>query len=262
VTFGRLGSALRSKQYNQQNSGADVLEAYPPALFAVLPLCGCFLGQTLALVTQPRTFHVKGTITDPIEAVIQGAKVTFESGQLKKSLITSGAGIYEADLPAGDYTMTARVSGFRLYRRRLFRVRAPADLIFDVRLQLGRCGDMVFTNRSGRPPTDAEIYAATESCRYEDLFPLSPHRDQLQLSIQYETRAEAANVFSYSGASREDPVSLSYNLFSLRADRVVYNVREKTLEAQGNVVMEDESGKRRADAIAFKLEDGRPKQLR
>jgi hypothetical protein len=219
------------------------------------------LGQASAPVTHPQTFHIKGTITDPIEAVVQRVKVTFQSEQLSKMVITNDSGVYEADLPLGDYTMTARSPGFRTYRRPLFRVRAPADLMFDIRLQLGRCGDMVITNSSGTL-TDEDIYAATESCRHEDLFPLSPHGDQFQISIQYETRVETANVFSYSGASREDPVSLAYNLFSLRADRVVYNAREKTLEARGNVVVEDESGKRGADAIAFKLEDGRPKQLR
>jgi hypothetical protein len=174
---------------------------------------------------------------------------------------TNDLGVYEADLPLGNYTMTARSPGFRTYRRPLFRVRAPADLIFDVRLRLGGCGDMVITNSSGGPPTDAEIYTATESCRHEDLFPLSPDRDQLQISIQYESRAETADVVSYRGASREDPVSLAYNLFSMCADRVVYNATAKTLEAQGNVVVEDESGKRRADAMAFRLEDGHSKQL-
>jgi hypothetical protein len=231
-------------------------------LFVVLLLCGSLSGQTSAPVTQPQTYHIRGTITDPIEAVIPRVKVTFQGEQQRKTVTANDVGVYEVDLPIGDYTMTAQMAGFRPYRRPLFRVRAPADMMFDVRLQIGRCGDMVITNSSGRPPTDAEIYAATESCRHEDLFPLSPRRDQLQLSIQYETRAETANVFSYSGASREDPVSLAYNLFSLRADRVVYNAREKTLEAQGNVVMEDEPGKRRADAIAFRLEGGRPKQLR
>lgn len=60
----------------------------------------------------------------------------------------------------------------------------------------------------------------------------------------------------------EDPVSLAYNLFSLRADRVVYNTKENTLEAQGNVVMEDESGKHTADSVTFKIEDSQPRQLR
>lgn len=233
----------------------------------VLLLCDASFGQSIpeqsvTPATPPQTFHIKGTITDPLEAVVPRAKVTFQGEQLSKTATTNEVGVYEVDLPIGDYTMTAQMAGFRPYRRPLFRVRAPADLILDVRLQLGRCGDLVITNSSGRPPTDAEIYAATESCRHEDLFLLSPHRDQLQLSIQYETRVKTANVFSYSGASREDPVSLAYNLFSLRADRVVYDAREETLEAQGDVVMEDESGKHRADAIALRLEDGRPKQLR
>jgi hypothetical protein len=232
-----------------------------PALLVILLLCKSLFGQGPAPFVQTPTFHIKGTITDPSGAVIPKARIGFQSKQLDKAVSPTDDGLYEIELPLGDYTMTVQSPGFMRYRRPLFRARAPANLVFDVRLQLGRCGDMVI-NGSGGPPTNAEIYTATERCRHEDLFPLSPRGDQLQLSIQYETRTETANVFSYSGASREDPVSVAYNLFSMRADRVVYDAREKTLEAHGNVVMEDESGKRRAEAIAFSLEDGQPKQLR
>ena len=136
----------------------------------VLPVC-VLSGQSSEPVTQPRTFHIRGTVTDPIGAVVPNVKITFQSGQLTQTLVTNDAGRYEADLPIGNYTMAAQTKGFKTYHRPFFRVSAPSNLTFDVRLQLGRCGDMVIVNSSGKPPTDAEIYAATESCRHEDLFP-------------------------------------------------------------------------------------------
>ena len=41
-------------------------------------VCSTLFGQSAAPATQPQTFHVKGTITDPDGAVIPGVKVTFQ----------------------------------------------------------------------------------------------------------------------------------------------------------------------------------------
>jgi len=231
-------------------------------IFVAVLTCSSLFGQAAALVSQLRTFHIQGTVTDATGAVVTNVKVTFKSGQGSQIFVTNNVGRYEADLPLGDYTMQERTAGFGTYHRPPFRVSEPVNLTFDIRLQIGRCGDMVITNSSGRPPTDDEMYAATADCRHEDLFPLSPHGNQFQLSIQHETRSKAAGIFSYAGASHEDPVALAYNLFSLHADRLVYNAKHKTLEARGNVVVEDESGKRSADAMSFRLEDSHATQQR
>jgi hypothetical protein len=119
---------------------------------------------------------------------------------------------------------------------------------------------MVIVGKSG-VPSAAEVYAATVNCRHEDLFPVSPHENQLQLSIHYQVRAQAGDVYSYSGASQE-PLAVAYNLFSLRADHVVYNAKEKTLEARGSITVEDESGRHSGEAMTFKVENGRATQLR
>jgi len=228
-------------------------------LVAVALTCLSLFGQAVTQASQPHTFHVQGLVSDALGAVVPNVKVTFQGGQSAKTVVTNDMGRYEADLPLGDYSMSAQAStpGFKAYRRPPFRVSTPSNLTFEVRLQICRCGDMVIVNSSGRAPTDAEIYTATANCRHEDLFPQPHLRNELQLSIQYETRAEATQVVTYTGASHEDPVAVAYNLFSLHADHVVYDAKQKTLEARGNVVVEDESGKRSADAMSFRVEDGR-----
>ena len=54
------------------------------------------------------------------------------------------------------------------------------------------------------------------------------------------------------------PVFVAYNLFTLRAERVVYDVQSKTLQATGNVVTVDADGAtRRADSMTLEIENGR-----
>ena len=43
---------------------------------------------------------------------------------------------------------------------------------------------------------------------------------------------------------------------SIEADNIAYHASEKTLEASGNVLMQDESGEHKADSVIFKVEDG------
>jgi hypothetical protein len=58
-------------------------------------------------------------------------------------------------------------------------------------------------------------------------------------------------------AGVEIPVFVAYNLFTLRADRVVYDVQSRTLEATGNVVAENADGTiQRADSMKFRVENG------
>jgi lipopolysaccharide assembly outer membrane protein LptD (OstA) len=56
----------------------------------------------------------------------------------------------------------------------------------------------------------------------------------------------------------EDPVFVAYDLFSLQADHVSFNAKQRKIEASGDVVVTNESGEtRHADSMAFKVEDGR-----
>jgi hypothetical protein len=222
----------------------------------------------LTPATQPQTFHVRGTITDPLEAVIRGVKVTFQNEHLTKTVTTNNVGVYEADLPLGDYTMTAQSPGFRFYRRPLFRVTSTASTVLNATLLVGNpCGDMIIVNSSGKPVTDEQWKAATEHCRGEELIPI-PSGDGLpfQLSILYGSRTPIGSTYSYIGEKTrqyETQVFVAYNLFSLQADKVTYDPQKRTIEASGNVVAVNESGTtQRAGSMAFKIENGQVALLR
>src|ERR1700722_8795816 len=196
--------------------------------------------------TRPQTFHVCGTIKDPLAGVIPGVKVTFQSELLTTTATTNNVGVYEADLPLGDYTMTAQgPRGFSLYRRPLFRVASQSTVVLNATL----------------------LVAATEACGCEELIPI-PSGDGLpfKLSVRYGSRTTVGSTYSYIGEKTreyEAPVFVLYNLFSLQADKVTYDVEKRTIEASGNVVAVNELGtSQRADSLVFKIENGQVVPLR
>jgi hypothetical protein len=201
--------------------------------------------------------------------VIPGVKVTFQNEQLSKTTTTNIVGVYEADLPLGDYTMTAQgPPGFRFYSRPLFRLTSLASPILNATLLVGSpCGDMIVVNRSGEPVTDEQWKAATERCRREELIPIpSDDSSSLHLSIRYGSRTVLGGTYFYTGEQTrqyETPVFATYNIFSLQADKVTYDVQKRTIKASGNVIAVNERGAtQRADSMAFKIDHGQVAPLR
>ena len=224
---------------------------------AVLLFCASLFGQAASSGNQPQTFHVKGTITDSLGAVIYGVKVTFQNEQPSKTVTTNNVGVYEADLPLGDYTMTARSRGFRFYRRPLFRVASPINVRFDIVLPVEKIVDRIVVPTGTEPPS---YYG-------EEYFSV-PSKDGVpfQLYIRYGgLRSTTGETYDYKGDKTKygDPVFVAYNLFSLQADRVIYDMKERTIKASGNVVAANESGAtQRADSMIFKIENGKVALLR
>jgi hypothetical protein len=239
--------------------------AIPPVPLAILLF---LFGQSASPPTLPKTFHVRGTITDPLAGAIPGVKVTFQGGPLTTTVTTNNVGVYEADLPLGDYTMTAQgPRGFRFYRRPLFRVTAPVGAVINATLLVGPpCGDMVLV-RGTHPTAEQQLGISTDACEREDLIRV-PSRSGMpfQLSILYGNRTRAGGTYSYIGEKTPQyaaAVFVAYNLFSLQADKVTYDVENRTIEASGNAVAVSESGAtHRGDSMVFKVENGQVAPLR
>jgi|SRR5277367_5804018 len=232
-----------------------------PMLLLILPLGRSLFGQAPLAVTRTQTFHISGTIKDPSEAVILGAKVIFQNEPLTKAVITDNRGGYEADLPLGDYTMTAQSPGFRPYRRPLFRVTTPASLTFDITLPLAPTCDVIIV---GPASPQAWADAQDERCLREDFFRL-PSVDGVlyQIYIRYVKHAVVGDMYTYTSEkfSSDDPVFVAYNLFSLQADSVIFDKKGQTIEARGNVIVVNGPGSsRHADQVSFRLEGGQAVQ--
>jgi hypothetical protein len=240
-----------------------VLKLTATAVLVIPLLCTDLSAQSAHSTTLPPTFHVRVTITDPLGAVIPGAKITFLSEHLSKTESTDRLGVYEADLPLGTYRMTVVRRDLRPYRRPLFRVASPASLTFNLIMPLDKHVHRRFSNNSGEPltPEQREAISKVPPPYYgEEFFPArSKDGVPFQLYVRYERRTVIDDRYDYTGKNvqSEDPVFVAYNLFSLEANEVIYDARNRTIEARGNVIVANESGtEQRADSITFKIGNG------
>jgi Carboxypeptidase regulatory-like domain len=241
-----------------------------PTPLALLLFCSTLPGQPATPQSGPQTVHIQGTAMDFTGAVVPGTELSFRDEQVTKTVTANSAGFYEADLPAGVYTMTAqagepRYRGFEIYRRPLFRATSGTTLILNVVFTLRRIScDITATNKSGGLATADDLKATEKNfCGGEDLIPI-PSKDGIpfQLRVRYG-RGTVGYVYKADKSISNVPVLVEYNLFSLQADHVAYDPEDKTIQADGNVQFVGESGATsRAESTTLKLEDGQVIRLR
>ena len=79
----------------------------------------------------------------------------------------------------------------------------------------------------------------------------------LHVDINYTRRQRIGEWLVYgTRAAIPRPVLVSYNLFALQAESVSYDEKNRTVQAHGNVVFEDQFGRKQAESAAFKIENG------
>jgi hypothetical protein len=231
-----------------------------PSIALVLSV---LLGLSSRSQCQQQNVHVQGTAMDFTGAVVPGTEVTFQGKQVTKIVTADGNGSFDADLPAGLYTMSAQNrqpqyrGGFGSYRRPLFRLTPLTSPVVNVVLAPSDTCDIVVVGKSGGPATDAETKAAEKNlCGGDELISL-PSRDGIpfQLQVRYG-RGTVGYVYKSEEGINHLPVLMEYNLFSLRAERVTYDPQRRTIHAEGSVLVVDSSGISRAETMTLKLEDG------
>jgi hypothetical protein len=235
-------------------------------MLIVFLTCAGLLKQSGSSMIELQTFQVRGTIRAFNDSAVRAAEVTFESQKTSITVASDKNGFYEANLPVGLYTMTAKPVERYLqrYRRPLFRVASPTSLTFNITLDpAGPFCD------SKKPALDQPLPAddGVRICGGADSFPV-PSQDEVpfDLFIQYETRRPTNRGYTYNTGAHlpgsQSPVFVAYNLFTLRADHVIYDGRGQTLWAKGNVVVVQADGAtQRADSMTFRIENGQASPL-
>ena len=240
--------------------GKSDLRARPrfiAALSGVLACCS-LLAQTSTAANREQTLRIHGTVTTAVHPGhnVQGAKVTFTGQNTKKATTTDERGFYEVDLSVGVYTMTVDPpdDDLQRYQRPLFRVASATNLILNVEL-----APQVFCEPGA--PQPGHVPADYSPCREVDLFSV-PSEDGIPFSVLIRcfARWKTDRGYVYGGVS--NPVFVAYNLFTLRADHVTYDVQAKTLQATGHVVVANPDGTvQRAESMAFRIENGQASPL-
>lgn len=233
-------------------------------------LCSGSFGIRL-LAQSTGSFRIEGAVCDGAGIAVPDAEIEFlRRGHTFTTVHTKRSGRYSTNLPFGEYRMAVRGGGRNSaidYRRPDFMVDRPERVFIDVILRVARqtC-DVGVTLRVPGPispePTPEDVKNA---CGGNDRFIPSETEAPFEMSIDYPERSlkDSRYVYGSDRASSLGQVSVAYNLFSLEANRVVYDVNTRTIEASGNVVTSDGSGKKQHfDSITLKMENGRAVPLR
>jgi len=244
---------------------------------AILLLATAFFGQSSNSVAI-QTVHVRGTASGPLgDDVCPGTEMRFQGEHSSKTLVSDTKGSYEVDLPVGLYTMTTQykylVGGhphFQKYVRPLFRISSSTNVVLNISMFAPRLTcDIVVVGKSGQPATPEQLEQSQKDlCGGEDWFPiLSADGAPFQLYIRYPKRSPSDEMADYAGAqlatNAYTPVLVEYNLFTLTAERVVYDRKSQIIAASGNVIATNASGETQHGAsMLFKMRDGQAYPVR
>ena len=106
---------------------------------------------------------VLGTIIDPTNSVVAGAKVKLDNLQtaVSESAETDTNGIYRfLNVPVGKYKITAQAPGFKIVTTEEFRVAVEARQRVDIKLEVGELTSTVTVSGAAAESTAAECCLA------------------------------------------------------------------------------------------------------
>jgi hypothetical protein len=226
-------------------------------LFILLMTTASLRGQSEAA----RPVHVHGIVRAFADSTGSRAQIRFDGDVYSKTLAVREGDSYDVDLPGGLYTLTVQPRGSRQqeFRRPLFRAASGTSLALNAVIDpSGPTCDKLNPPEGQTLSTDSDVIF----CGGVDLFPV-PSEDKVpfQVLIRYQTRrrTDQGHVYSSDKVPRglEVPVFVAYNLFTLRANAVVYDEPRETLKATGKVVVERPDGTtQRAESMTIKIANG------
>jgi hypothetical protein len=229
--------------------------------FGVLLLWPALFGQAVLSATEPSTFHISGAITAQYG---QSFAVVFD-GASPKTVVTNEAGVYEANLPLGLWTMTvvAHDPDGKIYtkpiyyRRPPFRVTKPTSFVFDVSLPIAMGCTVMVVSPDGGPATQEEQDQVKAWCAGEEFFPVPSDGVPFEVHVWGGSKFASCSLVGRgdNGVACKREFA-TYNTLSVQADEVDYDPHTGILEAYGDVVSQDESGEHKAPSMTFDIHDG------
>src|SRR5512140_3559384 len=151
-----------------------------------LSLVALALILAVPVFAQKFTASIRGTVTDPTEAAVSGAKVTLanEETGLTRTVSTNPAGNYSfADLPVGSYRVEVEIAGFKTAVRSKVEINVADVREVNVRLETGAVTETVSVeaNPNAVKTVGAEIAGLISGEQVREL-PLNG-RNFLQLTL-------------------------------------------------------------------------------
>ena len=201
-----------------------------------------------------------GTVLDTNNSVIVGATIIVEGRVLKNQINTTTAedGTYSIQLPVGIYRISVNKAGFCRTRRADFRLRTSNTTINFTLVVCPIVHSLILEDGKYKGET-----SRNQPPFKEDEFSIDPSSGVLNLVVQYGERIETEKAIHYKGFALSDRscfgVVATYDLMTLRADRLLFDRKSLRLRAEGNVVYEMSEKRTNAVLVEVDLHDGEPK---
>jgi hypothetical protein len=202
-----------------------------------------FMASALSLAQPPEKTgaEVKGIVTDTNDSRVAGAVLIFETGDRSYRVETGEDGAYAIRLKPNTYTVSITHFGFCRSRRAAFVAKKDSQINFD--FQLWVCG------------SDGNNFDFVE------LEPRS-HTHLKPLVFFGESRpVGTSQVFTGAVLFQKYPVVLTYNLLTVRADKLTYERSKYMLLAEGHVEWQDGMNKGSGENVQIWLDGPEPRVI-
>jgi hypothetical protein len=146
----------------------------------------CFSCCTLIIFAQESASTLQGQVTDPLGAIVVGARVTaIDASGVEKTTTTNEAGEYVfSTLAPGRYTIRVDREGFSPYEKTNVKVNARRSDRFDIVLEVGRAKAEVTIETEELMGTGPESNASALVLRGTDLDSLPDDPEDLSEALQ------------------------------------------------------------------------------
>jgi hypothetical protein len=118
-------------------------------LFVVIRLVGFLLALCAIVFAQSGTTFLRGTVTDPSQAAVSGARVTLANPErgFTRTVTTGDSGSYEfLQLQPGVYQLTIEVPGFRKAEQKHVQLLVDTPATLNVKLEVGTATEVIEVN--------------------------------------------------------------------------------------------------------------------
>ncbi len=202
-----------------------------------------FVASAISLAELPEKSgaEVKGIVTDTNDSRVAGATVIFSAGSQSYPVETGEDGAYAIRLKPGTYTVSITHIGFCRSRRAGFVAKKGSQINFD--FQLWVCGS------DGNNFDFVEL----DSVTHTHLKPLVFFGESHPLGT--------SQVFDGPVLNQKYPVVLTYNLLTLRADKLTYERTKHMLWAEGHVEWQDGTNEGSGKHVQIWLDGPEPRLI-
>lgn len=186
---------------------------------------------------QKKIAKISGTVSDPLGAVVRGARVSAKSTSFAREAVTDAAGQYELQLPADTYVIEVWSPGFCRARRAAFRFEGQTDVKFVFQL-------LVCASHGPRPTNFETLELGRATPEPRDVLIEFGKRAQILNGIQYDGTVSEINYYDRDTNQTQRlqsyvRVTATHNCWTVSARRMVLDEKSLRLLAQGDVLIVD-----------------------